>query len=390
MAKRRPHGTGSLIERPKGSGRWFYRYSAGPDPVTGRPQRRAVTLTAKTKTEAEKEARRILASREDAPNDSTATLSQLLSEWMRFQEDRGRSPTTLNGYRSLIATHIEPALGGIKIGKLSVYHLDSLYTSLTKDGKSPRTIRNVHNVISAALNQAIRWDWITQNVSARTTLPRATSKPLDIPSPEDVQRLISLCQSRNEVVGAFVFLAAVTGCRRGEVAAIRWSSLRGPTLTIEASAYSSSGHVGVKSTKTGRSRQIHLADEVVEWLKAWRDSRRKLAIDWGVRLDTDSFIFSGVPDGSRPISLDLVSREVRRAADALALPGIHLHSLRHLAATELLAAGVSARDTADFLGHADPALTLRTYAHPTLDRQRAASEVLSRSLKAPSPTEAEA
>jgi integrase len=78
-----------------------------------------------------------------------------------------------------------------------------------------------------------------------------------------------------------------------------------------------------------------------------------------------------------------IGARVRNVADSIGMKEIHLHSLRHFAATELLAAGISARDTADMLGHADPSLTLRVYSHATLDRQRAAAVALAAVVEPP-------
>jgi hypothetical protein len=85
------------------------------------------------------------------------SVDQLLAEWMKFQSGRDRSPTTLRGYRSLIEHQISPAIGAIKIGELTPHHLDTLYAQCLKSGKSPRTIKNIHNVIGAAFNQAVKW-----------------------------------------------------------------------------------------------------------------------------------------------------------------------------------------------------------------------------------------
>jgi integrase len=48
-----------------------------------------------------------------------------------------------------------------------------------------------------------------------------------------------------------------------------------------------------------------------------------------------------------------------------------MHALRHYFASMLLAAGMSIRDVAEYLGHSDPAFTLRTYTHllPSSDRR---------------------
>jgi integrase len=385
MATRRTYGTGSLVERPVGSGKWSFRYVEGTDPVTGTIRRRTTTLSAKTKTAAQAQARKFLADVEanGTVTGTSATVEQLLEEWMRFQSNRGRSPTTLNGYKSLIDYRITPSLGTIKIGELTAHHLDSLYGKCTKAGLSPRTVRNIHRVITAALNQGVRWGWLEKNPALQATLPEATLHKIESPSPEQARELIAACQERSEVLGAFVFLAAVTGCRRGEVAALRWSSFRHGVLVIGQSAYSVKGDTGIKTTKTGRERVVHLDPVVQTWLAYWRSRCETKAKEWDVVLDEDGFIISSKPDGSRFVNLDLMSREVRRVADQIGLKSIHLHSLRHFAATELLAAGISARDTAEMLGHSDASLTLRVYAHATADRQMAAAKVLAGMVQGP-------
>jgi len=100
-------------------------------------------------------------------------------------------------------------------------------------------------------------------------------------------------------------------------------------------------------------------------------------------LTPESFVLSSQPDGSRFVNLDAVSRKVRKVADQLGMKSVHLHSLRHFAATELLAGGVSPHDAAEMLGHADPSLTLRVYAHASTERQKAAAGILASVIKGP-------
>jgi integrase len=361
----------------------MFRYIEGIDPLTGKIRRRTVTITAKNKTAAQTQARKILAELGEVTTGTSATLSQLLAEWMRFQAGRGRSPTTLYGYQSLIDHHISDELGNTRIGKLTAHQLDSLYGKCSRKGKSPRTIRNIHNVISAALNQGVRWGWLEKNPALRATLPEAKPLRIESPTPEQARQLISHCQAKNEVLGAFVFLAAVTGCRRGEVAALRWSSLQNEILVIGQSAYAVKGDTGIKSTKTGRERVIHLDQTVQQWFVHWRGRCEENANEWGVELTPESFILSSAPDGSRFVNLDAMSRKVRRVADRLGMNSIHLHSLRHFAATELLAAGVTAIDAAEMLGHADPSLTMRVYAHASTERQKVAAGILAGVLQEP-------
>ena len=383
MAARRNYGTGSLVERPAGSGKWMFRYIEGEDPVTGKILRRSITIEAKSKTAAQSIVRKMLAELDTKSVETTKTINYLLDEWMRFQLNRGRSPTTLNGYQSLIDRHISPAIGLLKINDLSAHHLDTLYGKCTQQGRSPLTVRNIHRVISAAMNQAVKWGWLGSNPAFRATLPRVAPLKIDAPSPEQTRQLIAACQERNEVLGAFAFLAAVTGCRRGEIAALRWSSLKNGLFIIGESAYSVKGGTGTKATKSGRERTVHLDPTVLNWLDRWRSRCEQNAKEWGVELTPSAFILSTLPDGSRFVSLDTMSRDVRKVAHQLGMTTIHLHSLRHFAATELLAAGISPRDAAEMLGHADPSLTLRVYAHATTERQRDAAGVLAGVVQAP-------
>ena len=377
MASRREHRTGSLEERPSGSGRWYFRYSIGKDPVSGRAIRKSVTFEAKGKSAAQRRARELVGESDPEPAGSNVLMSRLLEEWIKFQSSRGRSPTTLHGYQSIIDLHVLPPLGKIPIGKLTAHQLDSLYAEKIRSGKSPRTVRNIHNVISASLNQAARWGWIEKNVAERATLPSLSPTRLSAPTATQVRLIIEHCSQRDPILGSFAYLAAVTGCRRGEIAALRWSSLVNGTLLISGSVYSVPGDQGIKSTKSGRDRIVQISPDVVQWFKDWRLTVEHVAISWGVTLGDDSYILSSQPDGSRFVDLDSISHEVRRVTRALGIPHIHLHSLRHFAATELIGAGISARDAADMLGHADPALTLRVYSHANADRQRAAADVLS-------------
>ncbi|HYN75875.1 MAG TPA: tyrosine-type recombinase/integrase [Candidatus Limnocylindria bacterium] len=62
------------------------------------------------------------------------------------------------------------------------------------------------------------------------------------------------------------------------------------------------------------------------------------------------------------------------------LPHARLHDLRHLHATYLLRAGVSVHVVAERLGHADPAITLRVYAHVLEGQAQSAAEVFAEVL----------
>ncbi|WP_268249344.1 tyrosine-type recombinase/integrase [Planobispora rosea] len=62
------------------------------------------------------------------------------------------------------------------------------------------------------------------------------------------------------------------------------------------------------------------------------------------------------------------------------LPYARLDDLRHIHATTLLLAGIPVHVVASRLGHADPAITLRVYAH-VIRSAEAAADVFTKALR---------
>jgi integrase len=69
-------------------------------------------------------------------------------------------------------------------------------------------------------------------------------------------------------------------------------------------------------------------------------------------------------------------------ADNEPLPRARLHDLRHVHATTLLLAGVPVHVVAARLGHADPSITLRVYAHVISDQLTEAADIFARAIAA--------
>jgi len=305
------------------------------------------------------------------------TFAQLFEEFLAFSQVRGRSPTTLHGYAAAINGFWLPEIGDLEIGQLEPHTLDKLYAELLTREKpaAPSTVRRYHAILSAALSQAVKWQWIPSNPARLATLPHAGHPASDAPSPEQVRALIAACTSTSELLGMFVLVAAVTGCRRGELAALRWGDYADRSLLIRGSAFRLGRRQGVKQTKTGRHRRVAVDDELDEILRTWRARCQRIANDAGSPLDLDCLIFSSDPDGRAPININSVSSSFRRIATRLGLPEVRLHSLRHFAATQLISSGVDPRTAASRLGHANPSMTLRVYAHSTSESEQLAAEV---------------
>jgi integrase len=119
----------------------------------------------------------------------------------------------------------------------------------------------------------------------------------------------------------------------------------------------------LSTPKSGRPRTVGMTDSLAEDLfdlLAWR-RREQLHRGWP---EVPSWVFcseAGTPPD--PSNVERAWRRVRRRAQKKGVRPLKLHCARHTWATFALNAGLNIRWVADQLGHSDPALTLRVYAH---------------------------
>jgi integrase len=139
----------------------------------------------------------------------------------------------------------------------------------------------------------------------------------------------------------------VTGARRGELCALRWSDVdwQRRTLRIARSL------TAVRGQTTEGPSKTHL------------------------RRDIDPYVLSSSADGSLPMLPDRLTDNYRNLTKKLGI-STHLHELRHFSATEGIGAGIDVRTVAGRLGHADATTTLRIYAHALEARDRELAGVL--------------
>ena len=165
-----------------------------------------------------------------------------------------------------------------------------------------------------------------------------------------------------------VLLGVATGARLGELLALQWTDidLQHRTIRIGRSRRIVNRRMQVKGPKTKAGyRTVVIGPVTLAELKRLRveQVRQRLALRGDYYTQEDLVICK--PDG-RPYRPDSTSTQFRTFVDRLGLPdSVHVHTLRHSAASFLAAAGVPASDIAAQLGHADGgALALKVYVHP--------------------------
>jgi integrase len=246
---------------------------------------------------------------------------------------------------------------------------------------APSSIVRVHAIISAALNLAVRYDWIDRNPGDRATRPRLRKREPDPPSPRDAARLLNQVWPQDGQFGLYLWAAMTTGARRGELLALRENRLDlvAQEVTFSRNYLVRQGQRVEKDTKTGEGRRQSVDPLTCELFTSHLYGRRAGLAAVGVTVPPDAFVFSPDPAGSRPWNPDTMTHRYERYAARVGISS-SLKELRHYSATQLLSNGVDLRTVAGRLGHSEGSTTLRFYAQFARPADQAAAGVLSRQL----------
>ena len=179
MAKKRANGEGNIRKRK--DGRWEGRYTAGHDPETGK----AIYKNVLGRTQAEAKSKLKAAIEETKSLDVTKagkyTVGTWMDEWFENYAKIKVRPSSHQTYRGYIDNHIKPNIGKIPLEKLTSLELQKLYKKLLTSGRidrveskkqakglSPKTVRNIHQIIASAMKLAKE-----QTADCQQTPPRA-------------------------------------------------------------------------------------------------------------------------------------------------------------------------------------------------------------------------
>lgn len=330
------------------------------------------------------------------------------------------SENTLKNYQYFLDSRILPALGDVKLQKLTPFMLTQFINSMRQECAkssaipadqrkrksdrerpdmpmrplSDRTVRHYYDCLNYMLNKAVQWRFLAKNPMDDVDRPKVKkTKVKFLDDRRAVQLLRCLSFEESLPFRCAVLLALLCGLRLGEVGALCLEDVNWEDCSINidrALKYTPQEGNFIGDPKSEDSvRVVDLPPGMMALLEETRKYHEDAARALGDRWYGCGRICCNW-DG-RPYHHDTPSKQFRKFADANGFEGVRFHDLRHTHATILFANNIDAVAVASRLGHADASTTLRVYAHAIRQRDRDSADAMQRlldrayALETPSP-----
>ena len=306
--------------------------------------------------------------------ESSQTLGHYLQEWPGGQRSSLR-PATVSLYEMVVRRHLRPEMGSVRLDRLTVAQVQGMLRRLSENGLAPRSVGHIRAVLRSALNEAVRQELVPRNVASLARPPRPPQRLIEPVTPEECSLILG-CAPRFDLL-AVVAIAVGMGLRQGEILGLGCQDvdLERRTLKVQRALQRVDGRSQLVDPKTSRSRRTLpmpcMVHSALLRQRSVQDEPRKLAGPlWEEEIP--GLVFTTAL--GRPRCGTAVTHTFHRLLAEAGVRQRTFHTLRHSAATLMLAGGVDLKAVSTMLGHSQIGLTADTYASvlPGLQREAAA------------------
>jgi integrase len=280
------------------------------------------------------------------PRAGRATVRTLLPVWL---DERKHSVSAKTYTADAALPRLVPtALAALSINAVTDREITRALIILTKSGLAESSVRRFRDSLSSFFAWAVRERMIAANPVTPTRVPRAGTPRVEmLPFSEDeLERVYVRATARDQRLADLLLIDAWTGLRWSELRAMRVRDFVEVPLPILVVQRAEPEGVEIKSTKSGRTRRVPIADRVLPLVRA-------MAVD----RDADARLF--VTESGHQLHATAFKRTLAWTTIA---EGRRIHDLRHTAACLWLARGVDPVTVQAWMGHASIATT-NLYLH---------------------------
>lgn len=347
--------------------------------------RRTKTIEAKNDTEARKQLVMFeadLLSRHIVDQENI-TLEQFYPQWKDRFAVKHFGDRSLVDYCNIIDKRILPDFGTVRLKDITkldiVTFIDDLKPLDDKKGQlAPSTIHNIFKAFNSLMQVAEDWELIDRNPCYRVKLPKLEYKKGQVLTVKETDQLFKALEGYPPTWQLIVQVAAITGARQGEIAALEGKHLdtHKNIITIEQALVNVAGKgLILKKTKTDKSRKVTVPKELMKSLSKLKLLKQTDLMEVQNMREWPDHLFLFSNEYGKPLRPDSISQWWSRfLEDNNKLKKIRFHDLRHTSATLLINEGIHAKIIQERLGHSNISTTMNTYGHVLEEADQTASK----------------
>jgi len=301
---------------------------------------------------------------------SNETLEKWIRECMTTKIKKEVKPSTYANYSRLLVNHVFPALGTIKVGKLTKDNVQMFIDLLSFKGLSVGTIHLIYTILNCQLKLAVEEGCLLKNPAEHVVLPKKVKKrvhALTVQQQKEMEKLFI-----ETPMGVPIIIALYTGMRIGEICGLKWTDIDFDERIIDVQ------RTIVRIPDENSSQQ---RTQIIEERPKTEESNR--VIPMAEKLCTYLFQLSLTKNSEyvvnyhgRRVEPRTVNYRYKKILAGTGLEGYHFHALRHTFATRCVENGVDIASVSRLLGHSSIKMTLDTYTDSMMEKRREAVQKL--------------
>ncbi|WP_028509535.1 site-specific integrase [Ruminococcus sp. NK3A76] len=253
-----------------------------------------------------------------------------------------------------------------------------------KQGKKPSasTVRRYLAIVQSILNQAVKLEIIPYNPAKaeKLTIPKAATPKVEIFTKQEAAQMLECLEDEPLQFKVLVQLAIMTGARRGELVALKFSDIDYNTgrITIERAAVKLTGQpITTKPPKDYEVRSVVVPTECIELIQELKTEKEQEAEKLGDQWIEGGWIFTQW--NGEIMNPMTPTKWFEKFLAKNGLKHRKFHSLRHTSATLLLYGGASIKQVQGRLGHGDIETTNK-YLHYIAEADSESANILQNML----------
>ena len=303
-----------------------------------------------------------------------------LLEWFENYIIPSVKPKTRKSYEAIIHQRLIPMLGNYQLDEVTPLIVQKYITSLLQNGNfrtgrglATSTVNTIIVVIQSSLETAQCLGLVHEYRMKNLKRPKLVEKQIECFTAEEQKKIEQavLNDKRDKMIGVLICL--YTGLRIGELLALEWNDVdfERAELSITKTCHDGRDREGrycrytnPPKTETS-SRVIPYPRQLSKYLKALKKRSKSRYV---------------IADGEHPPSVRSYQRSFELLQQKIKVPQRGFHALRHSFATRACECGMDIKTLSEILGHKNPMVTLKRYAHSLMGHKHMAMNRLGKLL----------